>query len=162
MTEVEGTRVGAGRTAAIYGRVPESNEHDKTPLEEQLAACRTLAGELGYDVTNDATLSDTGPNTTLARPGMTVLLGLLAEGELTAVIAHSLERLARPQSKAMEVLLKELRRRGVSLYVAKTPQGYRYEPETGNLLGDAEAVAAASQQEWRPPDYINLPREQHD
>lgn len=51
MTEVVGTMVGAGRIAVIYGRVPESREHDQTSLEEQLAACRTLAGELGYDVT---------------------------------------------------------------------------------------------------------------
>ncbi len=61
----------------------------------------------------------------------------------------------------MEGLLKELHRREVPLYLANTPHGYRYDPETGKLLGDAQAVAAASLLEWRPHDYITLPREQH-
>ena len=159
MTELAGTRVGAGRVGAIYGRVPESKEHDRTPVEEQVAACQALARALGYAVTAEATLSDTGPNATLARPGLTALLGLLATGAVAAVIVHTLDRLARPQSRALEALLTELRRRAVPLYVARAPKGYWYDPATGTLLSDAQAVAAASREEWRPPEYIIVPRE---
>ncbi len=161
MTDLTGTRVGAGRVAAIYARAPASNEHDRTPVEEQLAVCRALARELGYDVTDESTLSDTGPNTTLARPGLTALLGLIAKGDVGAVIAHTLDRVARPQSRALEVLIKELRRREVPLYVAKAAKGYWYDPATGELVNDPRAVAAASLEEWSPPDYITHPRE-HD
>ena len=151
MTGSVGMKVGAGRVAAIYARTPESKEHDRTPVEEQVAACRALARELGYAVTQEAILTDTGPNTTLARPGLTALLGLIAEGGVGAVIVHTLDCLARAQSRPLEALLKELRRREVPLYVASVAKGYWYDPGTGELMSDPQAVAAASLDEWHPP-----------
>ncbi len=124
-----------------------------------VSARTALARALGYAVTAEATLSDTGPNATLARPGLTALLGLLATGAVAAVIVHTLDRLARPQSLALEALLTELRRRAVPLDIARAPKEYWYDPAAGTLLSDAQAVAAASREEWRPPEYIIIPRE---
>ena len=158
MDDSTGTKIGTGRVAAIYARAPEPYEHERPSLAEQLDACRELAVELGYTVTDEATLTETGPGTTVARPGLTALLGLLAHGRVGAVIVYTLDRLARPESKPLEALLKELRRREIPLYVAKIPNGYWYDPATGTLANDPEAVAAASREEWRPPEYI-IPRE---
>ena len=159
MADPAGTKVGAGRVAAIYARESESKEHDRTPIEEQLTACRALALELGYTVTDEATLRDTGANTTLERPGLTALLGLIARGDAGAVVTYTLDRLARPQSRPLEMLLKELRLREVRLYVAKAAKGYWYDAVTGELVSDPQAVAAAQLEEWRPPDYVIVPRE---
>lgn len=159
MDEPTGTRIGAGVVAAIYTRAPEPSEHTRTPVTEQLDVSRALAIELGYTVTGEATLSDTGPGTTMARPGLTALLGLITGGRLGAVIVYTLDRLVRPEGQALEALLKELRRREIPLYVAKIPRGYWYDPPTGRLVSDPEAVKAASREEWRPPEYIIIPRE---
>ncbi len=158
MTDPAGTQFGAGRVAAIYVRVSEAKEQDRTPAQEQLAACRALAGELGYAVTDETTLSDIGSNTTLARPGMTALLGLIARGDAGAVITHTLDRLARPQSTSLGKLLMELRRRDVRLYIAKVAKGYRYDAETGELVNNPRAVAAANLEEWRPPEHTAVAR----
>ncbi len=152
-------KIGAGRPAAIYTRESTLSEHDRTSAEEQLDACRTLAANLGYTIEDDAIFSDTGPNTTLSRPGLTALLGLVAQRRIAAVIPYTLDRLARAESKPMEALLKELERREIPVYVAKLPSGYSYDPTTGKLTADHEAVAAANREEWRPPEYIPIPRQ---
>ena len=59
----------------------------------------------------------------------------------------------------MQALLRELRRRETPLYVANIAKGYRYDPKTGALLHDPEAVAAANREDARPPEYIVIPRE---
>lgn len=151
--------IGVGRVAAIYARAPEPSDLDRTTVAEQLDAGRALAAELGYTVAPAATLSDSGPGTTMARPGLTTLLGLIAKGEAGAVIVYTLDRLARLEGEALRALLKELRRRETPLYVAKRAKGYRYDPKTGALLHDPEAVAAANREDARPPQYIVIPRE---
>lgn len=159
MGDPTATRVGTGKQAAIYARAPHLSEHDRTSVEAQLEACRTLATELGYTVADEAALSDTGPATTLSRPGLTALLGLIATKRVDAVIVYTVDRLARLESKPLEALLKELRRREIPLYVAKAPKGYWYDPSTGMLKNDPVAVSAANLEEWRPPEYIPIPRE---
>ncbi len=151
--------VGAGRLAALYTRAPDHTDRERTDVEEQLRACRELAADLGYAVTDEATLSDSGPGTTMARPGLTKLLGLLADGRAAAVIVYRLDRLAKPESELLEALQKQLRRRGVPLYVARAPKGYRYDPATGALTHDPAEVAAANREDARPPEYIVIPRE---
>lgn len=153
------TTIGAGQTAALYIRESQHNEYDRTPSAEQLAACRALAGTLGYAVTDETTLLDDGPNATLMRPGITKLIGLIAAGQASAVIVHTLNRLGRTDSEGLEALLRELRRREIPLYVANTPKGYHYDPATGKLLHDPEAIHAANQEEWREPEFIVIPRE---
>lgn len=161
MAERPVTKIGAGRTAALYARAPEAYEQYRAGVDEQLAACRALAGELGYAVSDAATLGDAMPGTTAERPGLTALIGLLARGEASAVIVARLDRLGKPESEFLEALLKELRRRGIPLYLAETPRGYAYDPATGKLVHDAAEVAAANREDWRPPDYIAVPYE-HD
>jgi len=157
MEPVRDPRVGVGHTAALYARTPEPSDHLRTPAEEQLAACRGLAAELGYTIGEDTTFTDTSPASTLARPGLTALLGLIARREVNAVIVYTLDRLARPETRQRHILLQELGKRGVPLYVAKIPNGYRYDPVTGNLLAAPEA--GATLEDWRPPEYIIIPRE---
>ncbi len=157
MEPVRDGRVGDDRTAALYARTPEPSDHARTPVEEQLAACRALASALGYNIGDDTTFTDTSPASTLTRPGLTALLGLIARREVHAVIVYTLDRLARPETRQREILLKELQKRNVPLYVAKIPNGYRYDPVTGNLLAAPEA--GATLEDWRPPEYIIIPRE---
>jgi DNA invertase Pin-like site-specific DNA recombinase len=128
-------------------------------VEEQLAACRALAATLGYAVDDGATIGDEGPNTSLARPGITTLIGLVARDGAAAVIVHTLDRLGRPESEGLEALLREFRRRAVPIYIARTPKGYDYDPATGKLRHDPVAVAAANREDWRPPEYIVIPHE---
>lgn len=158
VTEPNATRVGTGKQAAVYARAPHLAEHDRTSVEEQVAACRALADELGYTVAEDAVLSDVGPASTPSRPGVTALLGLVAARRVDAVVVYTVDRLARQESKPLELLLKGLRVRGIPLYIARTPRGYRYDPATGMLVDDPEAVSAANQEEWRPPEYLPIPR----
>ncbi len=159
MSETNAARVGAGRTAALYARAPEAYEHNRTTIEEQLAAGRALAEGLGYTVSDAATFSDATPGTTAARPGLTALIGLVAKREADALIVHTLDRLGKPESELLEALLKQLRQRGVPVYLAKTPRGYGYDPATGKLIHDAAEVAAANREDWRRPDYILVPYE---
>jgi hypothetical protein len=151
--------IGAGQRAVIYARAPQYNEHDRTTVEEQLAACFALAEHLGYTVEADAVVQEDAPNSSLLRPGMTKLIGLVAQQQGTAVITHTLDRLGRPQSEGLEALLRELRRRSVPLYVAKIPRGYGYDPATGKHTHDPALVAAANREDARPPEYIVIPRE---
>jgi hypothetical protein len=151
--------VGAGRLAALYARKPQYNELDRTTVAEQLARCRALALALGYTLADEAMLSDDAPNTAPGRPGLTALIGLIVQRRAAALIVYTLERLGKQESEGLDALLKELRRREIPLYIAKTPKGYYYDSATGQLLHDPALVAAANREDARPPDYIIIPRE---
>lgn len=153
------SKIGTGRRAVVYVRHPQFNERDRTTAPEQLQACLALADDLGYTVDDDTRIQEDLPNSSLARPGISRLIGLVANGEVAAVIAHTLDRLGRPESEGLEALLRELRRREVPLYMAKAPKGYRYDPANGKLIHDPELVAAANREDARPPEYIVIPRE---
>ena len=159
MVDDAGARIGAGKRAVVYVRHPQYNERERTSAEVQLHACLALAAELGYTVDDQARLQEDLPNTSLARPGITRLIGLVAQGEAAAIITHTLDRLGRPESEGLEALLREIRRRDVALYVANVPKGYRYDPLTGKLLHDPALVAVANREDARPPEYIVIPRE---
>jgi len=152
-------KIGAGQRAVVYARAPQFNEHDRTPVEVQLDACLALAIHLGYTVEPQAVLQEDTPNSSLVRPGMTTLIGLVAQQQGTAVITHTLDRLGRLESEGLEALLRELRRRAVPIYVAKIPKGYSYDPATGKLTHDPALVAAANREDAREPEYIVIPRE---
>ena len=153
------TKVGEGRLAVLYARTPDHTEWERVPVDEQLTSCQALAAELGYAVADEAVLTDEGPGTTSTQPGLSTLIGLVANGRASAVITYTLDRLARDGSKLQETLLQELRRREIPVYVAKVPRGYRYDPATGKLTHDPVEVAAANREEWRPPKYIVIPTE---
>jgi DNA invertase Pin-like site-specific DNA recombinase len=157
-------KIGSGQRAVIYARTPQFNEHDRTAVEVQLTACLALAEHLGYTVEPEAVLQEDTPNSSLVRPGMTKLIGLVAQKQGTAVITYTLDRLGRLESEGLEALLRELRRRSVPIFVSKVPMGYSYDPATGKLIHDPALVAAANREDARPPEYIVIPREteQHD
>lgn len=151
--------IGNGRPAVLYLRESQYNEHERTGVREQLTTCRALADALGYAVTDEATLTDHGPNTTLLRPGVTALIGLIAAGKAEAVIVYTLDRLGRTDSEGLEALLRELRRREIPIYIARTPKGYFYDPATGKLMHDPTAIHAANLEDWREPEFFVIPRE---
>ena len=122
-----------------------------------LLAAFALVGLRSRAVADEAVLTDEGPGTGSARPGLTRLLGLVAEGRAAALITYTLDRLARNGSTLQETLLRELRRRELPIYVAKVPRGYRYDPATGQLMHDPAEVAEANREDWRPPKYIVIP-----
>ena len=70
-----------------------------------------------------------------------------------------LDRLGKPESEGLNALLRELRRREIPLYLARVPLGYGYHPGTGKLTHDAEAVHRGNMEDWRPPEFIIIPRE---
>ncbi len=154
-----GGKIGAGRRAAIYARAPSPSDCERISIEEQLEACRSLAAELGFIVTTDAVFTDVGPGTGLGRPGLTALLRAIAQGDVEALVVYTLDRLARADSKPLEALLKELRRRELPIYLGKTPKGYQYDPATGTLVADPDVGATANLEEWRPPEELIIPRE---
>lgn len=94
----------------------------------------------------------------MGRPGLTALLRAIAQGDVEALFVYTLDRLARADSKPLEALLKELRRREVPLYLGKTPKGYQYDSATGALVAEPDAGAAANLEEWCPPEEIIIPR----
>ena len=151
-------RVGDGKAAAIYARAPEPSEPQRTPVEEQIEACRRLAETLGYAVSREATFTDTGTGHTLARPGLSALIGHLAAGGVGALVVYGVDRIAKRETTPLELLLRELGRREIPLYIANVPRGYRYDPATGRLLDDPDEVDAANREEWRPPESIPIPR----
>jgi hypothetical protein len=152
-------RIGEGQTILIYVRAPQYNERERTTVEVQLAAAYALAAHLGYTTTDELTIIEEGPNSSMGRRGVTQLIGHVAAGRAGAIIIYTLDRLGRPDSEALEALLRELRRREVPLYVSRTPEGYNYHPQTGKLLHDPEAIHAATLREWQPPEFIIIPRE---
>lgn len=156
--------VGAGRLAALYTRASQPSEYNRvdTDLEEQVAACHALADALGYSVTEETTFRDRGPGTTAERAGLTALIGLVAAGRIVAVVTYTADRLARHGSELQQVLLKELRRREIPVYLARPPAGYSYDPATGALVHDPAAVAVANRADWRPPPYLFIPSEEGD
>lgn len=159
MTDEARTTIGGGRLALLYVRESQYNERERTGLEEQLAACRALAGDLGYAVADEVTVVERAANASMARPGLTTLIGLVAAGRVAAIVTYSLDRLGRPDNEALEALLREFRRREVPLYLARKTRGYRYDPATGKLVSDATEVHAANREDWRPPEFIIIPRE---
>lgn len=151
-------RIGYGKAAAIYARAPEPSEPQRTPVEVQVEACRALADVLGYAVPDEATFTDTGAGHTLARPGLSALIGHLAAGGAGALIVYGVDRIAKRETTPLELLLRELGRREIPLYIANVPRGYRYDPTTGRLLDDPDEVDAANREEWRPPEFYPVPR----
>ncbi len=136
-TQKEDThKVGAGRLAAIYTRKPVGSDRDKTPVNRQLELCEQLAMELGYDTSEDLTFVDDGPPTSDSRPGLMALMQALVEGRAEAVIVDKVDRIARYETKMLELFLQGLRHRQIPIYVARMPRGYRYDLGSGRIVRD--------------------------
>lgn len=82
--------------AVIYSRVStDAQEQDGTSLETQERAGIDHARSLGYDVAYR--VRDSASGTTLDRPGLHQVRGLIRSGEVAVVVAYALDRLAREQ-----------------------------------------------------------------
>lgn len=82
--------------AVVYSRVStDAQDQNGTSLETQERACIEHARSLGCDVAYRVRDSESG--TTLDRPGLDQVRGLIRSGEVAVVIAYALDRIAREQ-----------------------------------------------------------------
>src|SRR6266581_9221825 len=111
------------KPAAIYARVSSDRQKENDTIASQTAALIEYAQTHGYTVPSEWVLQDEGySGAVLVRPGLEALRDLAAEGQITAVLVYSPDRLSRKY--AYQVLLaEELARCGVELIFLKSPAG---------------------------------------
>ena len=109
--------------AAIYARVSSDRQKEQRTIASQTAALIDYAQANGYTVPPEWIFQDEGySGALLVRPGLEALRDLAAEGQISAVLVHSPDRLSRKY--AYQVLLaEELARCGVELVFLKSPAG---------------------------------------
>lgn len=100
-------------TAVIYTRVStDAQERDGTSLDTQERACLAHAQAAGWQVTQR--IRDTASGSTLDRPGIDLLRGMLREGTVDVVIAYAVDRLSRNQNH-IGVLFDDVEQAGARL-----------------------------------------------
>jgi site-specific DNA recombinase len=111
------------KAAAIYARVSSDRQKEQHTIASQTAALIDYAQANGYTVPPEWIFQDEGySGALLVRPGLEALRDLAAEGQISAVLVHSPDRLSRKY--AYQVLLaEELARCGVELVFLKSPAG---------------------------------------
>src|ERR1700719_2092556 len=111
------------KCGAIYARVSSDRQKEQHTIASQTAALIDYAQKNGYAVPPEWVFQDEGySGAILARPGLEALRDLAAEGQISAVLVYSPDRLSRKY--AYQVLLaEELSRCGVELVVLKSPAG---------------------------------------
>src|SRR5438034_7739496 len=111
------------KPAALYARVSSDRQKENHPIASQTAALIEYAQTHEYSVPPEWVLQDEGySGAVLVRPGLEALRDLAAEGQITAVLVYSPDRLSRKY--AYQVLLaEELSRCGVELIFLKSPAG---------------------------------------
>src|SRR6059036_2341159 len=109
--------------AAIYARVSSDRQKEDHTIASQTAALLEYAQTHSYTVPPEWVLQDEGySGAVLVRPGLEALRDLAAEGQITAALVHSPDRLSRKY--AYQVLLaEELARCGVQLVFVHGPSG---------------------------------------
>ena len=111
------------KPAAIYARVSSDRQKENHTIASQTAALIEYAQKNGYSVPSEWVFEDEGySGAILVRPGLEALRDLAAEGQITAALVYSPDRLSRKY--AYQVLLsEELARCGVELIFLKAPAG---------------------------------------
>jgi site-specific DNA recombinase len=111
------------KAAAIYARVSSDRQKEQHTITSQIAALIDYAQANGYAVPAEWIFQDEGySGAILVRPGLEALRDLAAEGQISAVLVHSPDRLSRKY--AYQVLLtEELARCGVQVVFLKSPTG---------------------------------------
>jgi site-specific DNA recombinase len=111
------------KPAAIYARVSSDRQKENHTIASQTAALIEYAQKNGYSVPPEWVFQDEGySGAILVRPGLEALRDLAAEGQITAALIYSPDRLSRKY--AYQVLLsEELSRCGVELIFLKAPAG---------------------------------------
>jgi site-specific DNA recombinase len=111
------------KPAAIYARVSSDRQKENHTIASQTAALIEYGQKNGYSVPPEWVFQDEGySGAILVRPGLEALRDLAAEGQITAALIYSPDRLSRKY--AYQVLLsEELSRCGVELIFLKAPAG---------------------------------------
>ena len=111
------------KTAAIYARVSSDRQKENHTIASQTTALKEYAEENGYSVPLEWVFEDEGySGANMLRPGLEALRDLAAEGQITAALVYSPDRLSRKY--AYQVLLaEELSGCGVELIFLKSPAG---------------------------------------
>ena len=111
------------KPAALYARVSSDCQKENHTIASQTAALIEYAQKNGYSVPPEWVFQDEGySGAILVRPGLESLRDLAAEGQITAALIYSPDRLSRKY--AYQVLLsEELSRCGVELIFLKAPAG---------------------------------------
>src|SRR5438309_3609608 len=111
------------KPAAIYARVSSDRQKENHTIASQTAALVEYAQTHGYSVPPEWVFQDESySGAILVRPGLEALRDLAAEGQITAALVYSPDRLSRKY--AYQVLLsEELSRSGVELIFLKSPAG---------------------------------------
>jgi site-specific DNA recombinase len=111
------------KPAAIYARVSSDRQKENHTIASQTAALVDYAQANGYTVPPEWVFQDEGySGAILVRPGLEALRDLAAQGQISAVLVYSPDRLSRKY--AYQVLLaEELWRCGVELVFLKAPVG---------------------------------------
>jgi site-specific DNA recombinase len=111
------------KCGAIYARVSSDRQKEQHTIASQTAALIDYAQKNGYAVPPEWVFQDEGySGAILARPGLEALRDLAGEGQISAVLVYSPDRLSRKY--AYQVLLgEELSRCGVELVFLKSPAG---------------------------------------
>jgi site-specific DNA recombinase len=107
--------------AALYARVSSDRQKETHTIASQTTALLEYAQTHGYQVPPAWQFQDEGySGATLARPGLEAVRDLAAQGQITAVLVHSPDRLSRKY--AYQVLLaEEFARCGVQLVFLQAP-----------------------------------------
>src|SRR6516162_5018317 len=98
--------------AAIYARYSSENQRPES-IQDQVAACRRLAGQRGFTIVEDHVYFDQAQSGARKdRPGLAALLSAAERGQFQVVLVDDLSRLARDNYLMLSVLA-ELRFNGV-------------------------------------------------
>lgn len=109
----------------IYCRVATEGQAEFDALKEQEERLRAFAAEQGHEVVG--CVCETGAGTTLERPGIRTLQTMAASGEMDAVLALSLSRLARNTIDLL-MLGKMLQKNGVGVLTVKEGAALGFAP----------------------------------
>ena len=90
--------------AAIYARYSSENQRPES-IEDQVAACRRLAGQRGFTIVEEHIYSDQAQSGARKdRPGLAALLSAAERGQFQVVLVDDLSRLARDNYLMLSVL----------------------------------------------------------
>src|SRR3982074_3567424 len=122
------------KPAAIYARVSSDRQKENHTIASQTAALIDYAQTQGYAVPPEWVFQDEGySGATLVRPGLEALRDLAAEGQITAALVYSPDRLSRKYAYLV-LLSEELSRYGVALIFLNAPVGATPEDQTAGAV----------------------------
>lgn len=101
------------RRLGLYARFSSDRQHERS-VDDQLAACRRRAAELGDVIVHEAADQALTGAHLLSRPGILALLAAAEAGAIDVVLAEALDRLSRDQADTA-TLYKRLAFHGVAI-----------------------------------------------